>query len=50
LDIAAQKVEAGAEFLITQLFYDWSDFLDMEDYLRNKKNVKVRLCPAFCRF
>ena len=49
-DIAAQKVEAGAEFLITQLFYDWSDFLDMEDYLRNKKNVKVPIVPGILPF
>ncbi len=49
-DIAAQKVEAGAEFLITQLFYDWSDFLDMEDYLRNKKKVKVPIVPGILPF
>jgi len=49
-DYAAQKVEAGAEFLITQLFYDWSDFLDMEDYLRNKKNVKVPIVPGILPF
>ena len=45
-DIAAAKVEAGADFLITQLFYDWSDFLDMEDYLRHKRGVKVPIVPG----
>ncbi len=49
-DIAALKVEAGAEFLITQLFYDWSDFLDMEDYLRNKRGVKVPIVPGILPF
>jgi methylenetetrahydrofolate reductase (NADPH) len=49
-DIAAEKVEAGAEYLITQLFYDWSDFLDMEDYLRNKRNVKVPIIPGILPF
>ena len=49
-DVAAQKVEAGAEFLISQLFYDWSHFLDMEDYLRNKKNVKVPIVPGILPF
>ncbi len=49
-DIAAQKVEAGAEYLITQLFYDWSDFLDMEDYLRNKRGVKVPIVPGILPF
>src|SRR5207237_6110768 len=49
-DVAAQKVEAGAEFLITQLFYDWSDFLDMEDYLRNKRGVKVPIVPGILPF
>ena len=49
-DRAAAKVEAGAEFLITQLFYDWSDFLDMEDYLRNKRQVKVPIIPGILPF
>ena len=49
-DYAAEKVEAGAEFLITQLFYDWSNFLDMEDYLRNKRNVKVPIVPGILPF
>ncbi|MBI2808613.1 MAG: methylenetetrahydrofolate reductase [NAD(P)H] [Planctomycetes bacterium] len=49
-DYAAEKVEAGAEFLITQLFYDWSHFLDMEDYLRNKRNVKVPIIPGILPF
>jgi methylenetetrahydrofolate reductase (NADH) len=49
-DYAAKKVEAGAEFLITQLFYDWSDFLDMEDYLRNKRNVKAPIVPGILPF
>lgn len=49
-DIAALKVELGAEFLITQLFYDWSDFLDMEDYLRHKRGVKVPIVPGILPF
>jgi methylenetetrahydrofolate reductase (NADPH) len=49
-DRAAAKVEAGAEFLITQLFYDPSDFLDMEDYLRHKRGVKVPIIPGILPF
>jgi methylenetetrahydrofolate reductase (NADPH) len=49
-DVSAAKVEAGAEFLITQLFYDWSHFLDMEDYLRNKRGVKVPIIPGILPF
>lgn len=49
-DRAALKVEAGAEFLITQLFYDWSDFLDMEEYLRNKHGIKVPIIPGILPF
>jgi methylenetetrahydrofolate reductase (NADPH) len=48
--VAAAKVEAGAEFLITQLFYDWSHFLDMEDYLRNRRGVKVPIIPGILPF
>lgn len=49
-DRAAAKVEAGADFLITQLFYDVRHFLDMEDYLRNKRNVKVPIIPGILPF
>jgi methylenetetrahydrofolate reductase (NADPH) len=46
----ATKVEAGADFLITQLFYDWRDYLEMEDYLRNKKQVSVPIIPGVLPF
>ena len=45
-DRAAAKVEAGADFLITQLFYDERHFLDMEHYLRTKRQVKVPIIPG----
>jgi methylenetetrahydrofolate reductase (NADPH) len=49
-DRAAAKVEAGAEFLISQLFYDWNDFLAMEDYLRTRHQVKVPIIPGVLPF
>jgi len=49
-DRAAAKVEAGAEFLITQLFYDWEDFLRFEDYLRSRHGVKVPIIPGILPF
>jgi methylenetetrahydrofolate reductase (NADPH) len=49
-DRAAAKVEAGADFLITQLFYDWEDFLACEDYLRNRRGVKVPIIPGVLPF
>jgi methylenetetrahydrofolate reductase (NADPH) len=49
-DRSAQKVEAGAEFLITQLFYDLDDFLAYEDYLRHKRHVKVPIVPGILPF
>jgi methylenetetrahydrofolate reductase (NADPH) len=45
-DRAAAKVEAGADFLITQLFYDVRPFLEMEDYLRNKHRITVPIIPG----
>jgi methylenetetrahydrofolate reductase (NADPH) len=49
-DRTAAKVEAGADFLITQLFYDWNDFLEMEDYLRNRRKVRVPIIPGVLPF
>jgi methylenetetrahydrofolate reductase (NADPH) len=49
-DRNADKVEAGAEFLITQLFYDIDAFLAYEDYLRHKRRVKVPIVPGILPF
>jgi methylenetetrahydrofolate reductase (NADPH) len=49
-DRAAAKVAAGADFLITQLFYDWNNFLEFEDYLRNKHGVRVPIIPGVLPF
>ncbi len=49
-DRAAAKAEAGADYLITQLFYDWKDYLEMEDYLRHKKGVRVPIVPGVLPF
>lgn len=49
-DRAAEKVKNGAEFLISQLFYDWSDYLDMVDYLKTKHGVDVPIIPGILPF
>jgi methylenetetrahydrofolate reductase (NADPH) len=49
-DRTVAKVEGGAEFLITQLFYDANDFLEFEDYLRNRRGVKVPIVPGIMPF
>jgi len=45
-DRAAAKVDAGADFLISQLFYQVEPFFEMVDYLRNKRGVKVPIIPG----
>jgi methylenetetrahydrofolate reductase (NADPH) len=37
----ADKVKAGADAIVTQLFYNNDDFFEFRDYLRDKLNVKV---------
>ena len=49
-DRAAEKVKNGAEFLISQLFYDWSDYLDMIEYLKVKHDVNVPIIPGILPF
>src|SRR5262249_51652348 len=46
----AAKVEAGAEFIITQFFYDAEDFFTFEDYLRNRCGVRVPIVPGSLPF
>lgn len=40
------KVEAGASMIITQLFYNLEDFLEFDDYLKNKLDVDVPIVPG----
>jgi methylenetetrahydrofolate reductase (NADPH) len=49
-DRTVAKVEAGAEFLISQLFYDTRYFLEFEDYLRNKRGIRVPIVPGILPF
>jgi methylenetetrahydrofolate reductase (NADPH) len=48
-DRTVAKVEAGAEFLLSQLFYNVEDFLEFEDYLR-QRGVKVPIVPGILPF
>jgi methylenetetrahydrofolate reductase (NADPH) len=42
----ADKVDAGADFLISQLFYDCRPFFEMVDYLRNQHHVSIPILPG----
>ncbi|MBP7933333.1 MAG: methylenetetrahydrofolate reductase [NAD(P)H] [Phycisphaerae bacterium] len=42
----AEKVEAGAGLVITQLFYDNRDFFEFDQYLKNKMGVQVPVVPG----
>jgi methylenetetrahydrofolate reductase (NADPH) len=41
-----QKVDAGADFVITQLFFDNQDFYAFRDHMAKKLGVKVPLVPG----
>jgi methylenetetrahydrofolate reductase (NADPH) len=49
-DRTAAKVESGADFIITQLFYQADDFFEFEDYLRHRRGVKVPIIPGVLPF
>lgn len=40
------KVDAGADFVITQLFFDNADFFEFRDYLTGKLGVRVPIVPG----
>jgi methylenetetrahydrofolate reductase (NADPH) len=42
----AAKVAAGAEFVLTQLFYDNGDYFAFKNYLENRLGVRVPLVPG----
>ena len=41
-----EKVDAGADFVITQLFFDNADFFEFRDHVAGKLGVKVPIVPG----
>jgi methylenetetrahydrofolate reductase (NADPH) len=41
-----KKVQAGADFVITQLFFDNADFFEFRDHMTQRHGVKVPLVPG----
>jgi methylenetetrahydrofolate reductase (NADPH) len=41
-----EKVEAGADFVVTQLFFDNTDFFEFRDYVSGALGVRVPLVPG----
>ncbi len=41
-----EKVEAGADYVLTQLFFDNADYFEFRDYLTSKLGVRVPLVPG----
>ena len=40
------KIDRGADFVLTQLFFDNADFFEFRDHLVNKLGVTVPICPG----
>ena len=40
------KIDHGAEFVLTQLFFDNADFFEFRDYMADKLGVKAPICPG----
>jgi methylenetetrahydrofolate reductase (NADH) len=41
-----EKVDAGADFILTQLFFDNADFLEFRDHITGKLGINVPLVPG----
>ncbi|HEX4349795.1 MAG TPA: methylenetetrahydrofolate reductase [NAD(P)H] [Verrucomicrobiae bacterium] len=41
-----EKVDAGADFVVTQLFFDNTDYFEFRDHVAGKLGVKVPLVPG----
>lgn len=41
-----EKVDAGADFVLTQLFFDNADYFEFRDYVTDKLGVRVPLVPG----
>jgi methylenetetrahydrofolate reductase (NADPH) len=49
-DRTVAKVEAGAQFLITQLFYNIDAYFEFVAYMRERRGVKVPIVPGILPF
>jgi len=41
-----EKVDAGADFVLTQLFFDNADFFEFRDYVTGKLGVQIPIVPG----
>ncbi|HLH54489.1 MAG TPA: methylenetetrahydrofolate reductase [NAD(P)H] [Verrucomicrobiae bacterium] len=41
-----EKIQAGADFVVTQLFFDNADYYEFRDHLVRKHNVRIPLVPG----
>jgi methylenetetrahydrofolate reductase (NADPH) len=41
-----QKIDAGADFVVTQLFFDNADYFEFRDHLKSQHGVAVPLVPG----
>lgn len=45
-DRLAKKIKCGADFVVTQLFFDNADYFNMVNYLREKHDIQVPIIPG----
>src|SRR6185295_1835466 len=45
-DRLKRKIDAGADFVLTQLFFDNNDFFEFHDHLTKKLGVRIPVCPG----
>jgi len=41
-----QKIQAGADFVVTQLFFDNSDYFEFRDHMTQRHGISVPLVPG----
>lgn len=41
-----QKIDAGADFVVTQLFFDNADYYEFRDHMTRKHDVRIPLVPG----
>ncbi|HEY0455019.1 MAG TPA: methylenetetrahydrofolate reductase [NAD(P)H] [Verrucomicrobiae bacterium] len=41
-----EKIDCGADFVLTQLFFDNADFFEFRDFMVGKMGVNIPICPG----